>query len=138
MATKQKKAAKKAVAKPKKTVKKVATKPKKTVKKAVAKPKKTAKTAQKPKTTTKKTISSNSTKAKKYRYGKTRQGYQITNMLTDQYGRKTIVGKRQSDYFVAKGYNSSGDGRWAQGYYGFSDRKSAVNFAKNVSYYKKR
>ena len=74
---------------------------------------------------------------KNYRYGKTRQGYQITNMLTDQYGRKTIVGKRNTDYFVAKGYNTYGDGYWAQGYYGFPNRKTAVNFAKSVSYKRK-
>lgn len=72
--------------------------------------------------------------AKKYRYGTTRQGYQITNCLTDRYGRTTIVAKRANDYIVAKGYNQSGDGRWAQGYYNFPTRKSAVNFAKYHSY----
>lgn len=70
----------------------------------------------------------------KYRYGTTRQGYQITNCLTDRFGRTTIVGKRSNDYFVAKGYNASGDGTWAQGYYNFPTRKSAVNFAKRESY----
>lgn len=72
----------------------------------------------------------------KYRYGKTRQGYQITNCLTDTYGRTTIVGKRDHDYFVAKGYNYRGDGTWAQGYYNFPSRRSAVNFAKYHSYRK--
>lgn len=76
--------------------------------------------------------------AQKYRYGKTRQGYQITNCLTDEYGRTTIVGKRANDYFVAKGYNTWGDGMWAQGYYNFPTRKTAVNFAKRVSYRKKK
>lgn len=74
----------------------------------------------------------------KYRYGKTRQGYQITNCLTDKYGRTTIVGKKPSGYFVAKGYNTDGDGTWAQGYYDFPTRKSALNFAKRVSYKKPR
>lgn len=74
----------------------------------------------------------------KYRYGKTRQGYQITNCLTDEFGRTTIVGKRANDYFVAKGYNYRGDGTWAQGYYDFPTRKSAVNFAKYQSYKRKR
>ena len=73
----------------------------------------------------------------KYRYGKTRQGYQITNRLTDKYGRTTIVGKRANDYFVGKGYNSS-DGTWAQGYYCFPTRESAVNFAKYNSYDRKK
>lgn len=46
----------------------------------------------------------------KSRYGKTRQGFQITNCLTDRYGRTTIVAKRANDYIVAKGYNQRGDG----------------------------
>ena len=65
----------------------------------------------------------------KSRYGKTRQGFQIMNCLTDRYGRTTIVAKRANDYIVAKGYNQRGDGTWAQGYY-----KSALNFAKRESY----
>lgn len=76
--------------------------------------------------------------ANKYRYGKTRQGYQITNCLTDKYGRTTIVGKRNHDYFVAKGYNAHGDGTWAQGYYDFPTRKSALSFAKRESYPKRK
>ena len=54
--------------------------------------------------------------AKKYRYGTTRQGYQITNCLTDEYGRTTIVAKRANDYMVAKGYNYRGDGRYGFDY----------------------
>lgn len=41
----------------------------------------------------------------KSRYGKTRQGFQIMNCLTDRYGRTTIVAKRANDFIVAKGYN---------------------------------
>lgn len=70
----------------------------------------------------------------KFRYGKTRQGFQIMNCLTDRYGRTTIVAKRVNDYMVAKGYNQRGDGKWAYGYYGFLTRKSALNFAKRESY----
>ena len=70
----------------------------------------------------------------KSRYGKTRQGFQITNCLTDRYGRTTIVAKRANDYIVAKGYNQRRDGTWAPGYYNFPTRKSALNFAKRESY----
>ena len=36
----------------------------------------------------------------KSRYGKTKQGFQIMNCLTDRYGRTTIVAKRANDFIV--------------------------------------
>ncbi len=66
-------------------------------------------------------------------YGKTYQGLDITNMLTDRYGRKTVVAKRKNDYCVGKGYDKNRK-CWSQGYYDFSSHKKALNFAKKVSY----
>lgn len=54
-------------------------------------------------------------------------------MLTDRYGRKTVVAKRKNDYCVGKGYDKNRK-CWSQGYYGFSSHKKALNFAKKVSY----
>lgn len=68
-----------------------------------------------------------------YKYGKTYQGLQITNKLTDKYGRKTVVCKRKNDYCVGLGYDERYK-CWSQGYYDFSSRKKALAFAKKVSY----
>lgn len=74
-----------------------------------------------------------------YRYkNQTRQGYRVTNTLHDKRGRKYIVGKRRTnDYFVGVGYDI-GHGTWAQGYYDFNSRDSALKYAKKCAYDKKR
>lgn len=77
---------------------------------------------------------------KNSRYGKHSFGYPITNKLTDRYGRKTVVVKRQNgyvdDYAVGLGYDER-CGQWAQGVYGFKTREQALNYAKYVSYKKR-
>lgn len=60
---------------------------------------------------------------------KTKQGYKITNNIKSKSGRRYIVGKRQDDYFVGAGYDDS-NGIWDHGYYCFSSREKAVDFAK--------
>ncbi len=65
----------------------------------------------------------------------TRQGYPVKNTFKSKDGRKYIVGQRSNDYFVANGYNVE-DGTWSQGYYGFSTRAKAINFAKKNAYRK--
>lgn len=61
----------------------------------------------------------------------------MTNTLHDQRGRKYIVGRRKfNDYFVGAGYDS-GDGTWAQGYYDFKSRDSALKYAKKCAYGRK-
>ncbi len=75
--------------------------------------------------------------AKKYRYGKTAGGYQITNMFRSKSGRKYIVGKKPagngSEYFVGLGYDGR-DRTWGQGVYGFRTRQKAINYAKRRAY----
>lgn len=73
----------------------------------------------------------------------TYQGFPIRNTFRSKNGRKYVVierakginGRLNSDFVVGNGYNSF-DGTWAQGYYDFPDRKSAVKFARKNAYRK--
>ena len=61
----------------------------------------------------------------------TRKGYVVTNLRKSKSGRNYAVVFRPKvkDFVVANGYNTK-DGTWAQGYYGFKSRKSAVKVAE--------
>ena len=75
------------------------------------------------------------------RYGKITDNMQIVNMLNGKDGRKYVVVERKNgvfsspDYAVGFGYDKKSN-RWAQGYYDFSTRRRALNFAKKHAYRK--
>lgn len=61
---------------------------------------------------------------------KTKAGWDIIMTKSEASGRKFIVGKKGSNYFVGAGYNAD-DGEWGQGYYDFETKDEAIKFLKS-------
>ncbi len=80
-------------------------------------------------------------KPRKSRYGKINDNMQIVNMINGKDGRTYVVVERKKgvftspDYAVGFGYDKKSN-CWSQGYYDFSSRSKALNFAKKRAYNK--
>ena len=70
----------------------------------------------------------------------TKQGYPVKNNFGKGFRQYSVIERPKGtftspDYFVANCYDKT-TGTWAQGYYDFSTRKEAINFAKKKAYRK--